>query len=147
MKKIQCMGENILVDDEDYEYLIQFHWRLDKRNIFYAARVEGNKSIRMHRELTNCPEHLEVDHIDGNGLNNQKSNLRVVTHRQNCQNRHEEQTTHYPGVYFHKGKGRWVAQIRLKGNKKKHIGYADTAEEAHEKYLAKLEEIGEELLQ
>ena len=78
-----------LVDDEDYEWLSQWKW-YDSTN--GAARYENilgkpnPKQILMHRIIMNTPSHLEVDHWDHNILNNQKSNLKNCTHKENCQN-------------------------------------------------------------
>ena len=62
-------GEKCLVDDEDYEELSKFRWRLADK---YVRRNIGDKLI--HRIIMNSPKGLEIDHIDGNRLNNQKSN-------------------------------------------------------------------------
>jgi hypothetical protein len=81
-----------LVDDEDFTKLSQFKWSVSTINNNRYA-LTGKKdpiagSTAMHRIIMNPPKGMEVDHIDGNGLNNQKSNLRVVTHWQNMCNVH-----------------------------------------------------------
>jgi UDP-N-acetylglucosamine pyrophosphorylase len=88
MKEIQLIPEGVsLVDDEDFEYLNQFKW-YNHYNIAYRTIRENNMSklIGMHREIMKTPKGLEVDHWDHNTLNNQKSNLRNCTHKENCQN-------------------------------------------------------------
>jgi hypothetical protein len=98
------------VDDEDYEYLHQWTWFLNKDG--YAVRYTTNKgkrlTIRMHRMLV---EGREVDHRDGNPLNNQRNNLRAVTHQQNIFNnrKHKDGSSQYKGVSKHRGK--WRVQI------------------------------------
>lgn len=92
MKKIKLTQNRFaLVDNEDYEWLNQWKWYARKdRDDYYASRDIYNKSkkqIQMHRVIMNCPEDLVVDHIDGNKLNNQKSNLRVCTNSENLRNR------------------------------------------------------------
>ncbi len=76
-----------MVDDEDYEELNKYKWLAHKKptnSTQYAIRCG---TIRMHRIIMKTPDGLEVDHIDGNGLNNQKSNLRNVTNAKNQYNR------------------------------------------------------------
>ena len=100
MKKIKPTGkyvkdEWILVDDENYDYFNQWKWfGYKSSNTMYAKRVYRNrpmgicKNLSMHREILKIDNpDIEVDHIDGNGLNNQKENLRIVTVSQNQANR------------------------------------------------------------
>ena len=89
MKEIVLtQGKVALVDDEDHEYLNQFKWcAANNGGTFYAIRKAcyDGKWIteRMHRVLFDIPPGKEIDHIDHNGLNNQRSNLRIVTRQQN----------------------------------------------------------------
>lgn len=82
-------GHCAIVDLEDLPRLSRTRWFTKKRrNIYYAYRcvmVNGVcKKIYMHREVIgDIPDKMEVDHINGNGLDNRKSNLRVCSHRQN----------------------------------------------------------------
>ena len=87
---------SVLVDDEDYEYISSFKCHLMK-SIFtnYASFSYYGKTTLIHRFIMEPPDGLEVDHIDGNGLNNQKSNLRVVTHEENAKNRHKSHNIHF----------------------------------------------------
>lgn len=95
-------GKVSLVDAADYEWLMQWKWfaRKEVRSTgeccWYARRnsavqngvpIEGKWSIDMHRAITGEPDGMDVDHEDGDGLNNQRWNLRIATHRQNTQNR------------------------------------------------------------
>lgn len=63
----------------------------------------------MHREIMKCPAGMFVDHIDRNGLNNQKFNLRIVTHQQNMMNMcmRKDNTSGYTGVYWRKRNKKW----------------------------------------
>lgn len=70
-----------IVDEEDLELLLQYPWYLTAQGYASTGRYPNN--ILMHRLLTNCPPGEVVDHIDGNKLNNSKSNLRVVSQRIN----------------------------------------------------------------
>ena len=80
-------GRDTLVDEEDVEFLGQFnwHWNPCKRAIGYAVLPGGQGT--MHRILMNNPEDMCIDHINGNSLDNRKSNLRIVTNRENSQNK------------------------------------------------------------
>ncbi len=90
MKKIiLAKGQEVLVDDEDYEGLRVFKWRWSSHS--YArrngVRLKGSKiqpTIVMHREIMKAQLGDHVDHIDGNPLNNQKSNLRILTPSDNA---------------------------------------------------------------
>ena len=134
MKEILLtQGLSALVDDEDFDSLNVFKWFAMKYdNTFYAGRkspkINGQQTILMHREIMNTPEGMETDHIDRNGLNNQRSNLRVVTRQQNQFNRNAK------GYCFDKTKQKFRAQIRLNG-KLIHLGYFATALEAQAAYL------------
>lgn len=130
-------GKFAQVDDEDYDYLMQWKWyAIPKRRTTYARSSETLKSpsIRMHRLIMKPPPELQVDHIDGNGLNNQKSNLRWATHSQNQFNRKSRMgSSRYKGVYFHRIAKKWVAMIS-ENAKRKWIGTFETEEAAAEAY-------------
>lgn len=133
-------GKFALVDDSDYEYLNQFKWHVDSYN--YAVRTvwvkeQKSKHIKMHRELLKTP--LFVDHIDGNGCNNQRKNLRSCTRAQNLQNRgkNKNNTHGYKGVSLDKRrvhqKNPFKAEIMV-NRKKRYLGSFSTAKEAHRAY-------------
>ncbi len=108
-------GKFAIVDAEDYDRLNQYQWYACKcKSTFYACRCEGGKTIRMHREIMRAPKELICDHINHNGLNNRKSNLRLCTHAQNCYNQQASSTgtSKYKGVSWHKCSGKWSARVR-----------------------------------
>ena len=78
----------------------------------------------------------QIDHIDGNPLNNRISNIRECSHSGNQQNRtlNKNSSTGYMGVSYHKRDGKYQARIKV-NNKKKHLGYFDTPEEAYQAYV------------
>ena len=79
----------------------------------------------MHREIIDLPDHLVVDHINHNGLDNRKANLRPATRMQNSYNRiyfRKSKLSKYTGVSWHKQKKKWFAQIRYNGQRK-FLGY------------------------
>lgn len=148
MKQIKLsQGKVALVDDEDYEELNKYKWYSYKGgNTFYAGRNFNSngkqKTIKMHRIIMNTPKEMETDHIDGNGLNNQKSNLRIVTHRQNGQNKRINKSSRFVGVCWNEINNKWRAQIKI-NKKHKSLGVFDTELEAHNAYQNKLKEINE----
>ena len=125
MKEIQLtQGKVALVDDEDYEYLNQFKWCLRGTGLgnFYAIRgfrkSKNNNitgSISMHRQLMKPEKGYVIDHLDGNTLNNQKSNLRICTQSQNCSNQKISilNTSGYKGVLYNKKNKRYYARITV----------------------------------
>jgi len=142
-KEIQLtQGKVAIVDDEDFNFINQWHWNARQINgHWYAKRGEAGKTIFMHRIIMNAPKGLEVDHIDGDGLNNLRENLRVCTHAENLRNqrlpRHNK--SGYKGVLpYINGKVR--ALIQLNGEKI-FLGIFDNAEEAAHAYDAKAIEL------
>lgn len=90
-----------MVDSEDFSRLNESRWYTTNRGgkHLYAMRVdkENRKWLKMHRIITGAPDGLEVDHINGDSLDNRRANLRVVTHRQNMMNKecHRKQSFIY----------------------------------------------------
>lgn len=114
-------GKIALVDDADYEAVSQFKWSacVCGRG-FRAVRavyVDGKRSTQyLHQFL--MPGVPEIDHIDGNGLNNQRYNLRPVTHRQNMEGARRKRldaTSKYRGVSWHGQRLKWNARIQVNG--------------------------------
>ena len=144
-------GLYAMVDDEDYAELNAYKWCAHKRrDTHYAVRYSSRKSgkrtaIYMHREIMNTPKEMATDHKDGNGLNNCKSNLRIVTNRQNAQNMRVDKSSKYPGVHWHKRDERWRAKLWV-GKKEKHLGNFKTELEAYNAYLAALKSLGETII-
>jgi hypothetical protein len=116
-------GKFAIVDIEDFEKLSNYKWHLFEnrnKNNSYAARTENRKNVFMHRKITNAPPNLIVDHINRNGLDNRKANLRLVTNKQNCWNSERGfniGTSKYRGVRLDRDSGRWYATIRHDGKK------------------------------
>ena len=120
-------GMVALVVDEDFDLVSQFKWHAYKdHNAFYAqAHDTPATTIYMHRILLGvgrgCRD-VKVDHRDGNGLNNQRYNLRLATHAQNMQNRRKVAGKHrYKGVTPTATPGMWRARIRV-DQKELHLG-------------------------
>lgn len=141
MKEIPLtQGKVALVDDDDYKHINQwkwFAWR-SKVNTYYARRSSGKAphqtTIHMHRVIMGVSGDMEVDHIDGNGLNNQRSNLRVCTHKQNAGNKklRSDNALRYKGVT--KSWRRYLACIQGKDKGFERLGSFKTPEEAARAY-------------
>lgn len=124
-------GRYAIVDAQDFEELNQHKWCLVSRGkSLYAGRREKGRSISMHREIMKPPEAMVVDHIDGNGLNNRRSNMRICTKAQNSYNsRPRGGKSRYVGVTYHKRSRKHVAVLGHNG-KKVHVGEFDSELEA-----------------
>jgi hypothetical protein len=139
---------NVIIDSEDLSRVGERRWAVAKnfnnksKDVFYVKSngkmMAGKREpkIRLHRLITNAPKGMQVDHISGNTLDNRKSNLRVVTNRENAQNRAKQGgASKYKGVWEKKSKtkipkpSKWEAQTR-EGGKTKYLGLYTTQEEA-----------------
>lgn len=128
-----------LVDDSDYEFLskyVWFEWKLPTQNTSYARKKLDGKQILLHRLIVGCPDELFVDHINGNGLDNRRVNLRIVTKGQNNFNsvKYANKSSKYKGVTYKKDRDKWCARGRSQLGQTFHLGYFDTEEEAAEVY-------------
>ena len=119
MRGIELFNGGVaLVDDCDFVMLSKYDWYLSPQG--YAQRSESpiihkGRFVLMHQVVFGRKKGMQIDHIDKNKLNNQKSNLRWVTRSQNAQNRlkKENLTSKYIGV--HSLGDKWVAQIGENG--------------------------------
>jgi hypothetical protein len=121
------------VDAGDYEWLNQWHWRAYSTG--YAARWEEHKLIYMHRQIMKPPRGKIVDHINGNGYDNTRANMRNITPSQNMYNKgkHIGTASMYKGVCYDKRRRQWYSQIRF-GKERFYLGYVDTELEAARAY-------------
>ena len=142
--KLGNSKKQAIVDPEDFEYLNQFKWWLNDSG--YAIYTQcfkkesgwRSRKLRMHRILLKVLKGQQIDHVNGNRLDNRKSNLRICTQSQNTKNRIKstKNTSGYKGVWFKKdGKRlkRWVADIKV-DYKKISLGLFLTKEEAARAY-------------
>lgn len=148
----------VLVDDEDYEELSKYTWYLSKgKHTLYVLRdihigmFDGKSkkySIAIHRHIMKLQkgDKILVDHIDGDGLNNQRSNLRLCTVTENNRNQIHSAGTFssvYKGVYWDKSKNTWAAEIRI-NKKKTYLGRFKNEKDAAIAYdLAAIKHFGE----
>ena len=149
------------VDEEDFKYCNQFNWYYSKPKhqiSSYALRKiykNGKRTIsRLHREIAfragilnqeqyENSKDFEIDHIDNNGLNNKRNNLRIASRRENKLNKNKCRTINgippyskYKYVTFNRHARKWRAIVRVGKGKMKHIGYFISEEEAYEAAVA-----------
>lgn len=129
----------VLVDDEDYEWLSKVNWYFRKEGYAVGNLPSPSKGVYpkvlMHRYILDAPKGTQVDHINGNKLDNRKENLRIAnasTNKANCGLR-SSNTSGYKGVVFAKARKHlptpWAAQIKV-NYKTIGLGYFSTKEEA-----------------
>jgi len=125
-----------LVDDEDYEYLSSFRWRkigTDKKRGYASTEIKG-KFFYMHRLLLEAPDEMQVDHINGDGLDNRRSNLRLCTNAENAMNMHVTNgTSGFKGVSWSKERQKWEAYIKFHG-RMIHLGRFNSPVDAARRY-------------
>lgn len=140
-----------LVDDEDYKYLSRWTWQASSRRgrfVAYAERTDWNngkqRRIKMHREIMKALPGVQIDHINGNGLDNRKSNLRLCTHSQNQGNRgpNRKSKTGFKGVRLHTYKDTKFWTVEFQFNKEKiYLGTFSTPRDAATAYNIKAKEL------
>lgn len=125
-----------LIDESDYPLIAQFKWYAvkDGHNVYAATNIKIGDSYtnqRMHRLILDAKQGQIVDHINKDGLDNRRENLRLVDNAQNRMNasKYTQGTSQYKGVSYDKRYNKYRAQIKIK-KKSKHLGYFDTEEEA-----------------
>lgn len=135
-------GYEAVIDAADVHLVKGHNWCADVRgHTIYAIRTDcsGHKKrkVYMHRSLMGDTAGLDIDHRDGDGLNNTRRNLRVATPTQNrCNSRaRKDNTSGFKGVSWHRAKGKWHARIQMNG-KNHNLGLHATPEAAHAAYAA-----------
>jgi hypothetical protein len=137
-------GKIAIVDAADYDWLNSHKWSVNQRTrgVYACCQIKGEK-IYMHRLITNPPAGKVVDHIDRNGLNNRRSNLRICSIADNSRNlglRGGTKTSLYKGVSWNRKSKKWMATIKF-NQKYHHIGFFDNqiaAAKAYDKTARKL---------
>lgn len=131
-------GLNAMVDEADFPLVSRYKWHASPTHsgLLYAnaclgisqAKELGRRHIKMHRLLLGFPG-CHIDHKNGNGLDNRRSNLRFADDRLNQQNKRKRRpmTSRYKGVSWHAGSGKWQAFLMVGG---KNVYLGTTADEA-----------------
>lgn len=114
---------------EDVDKVKQFKWGLTEHG-YVVALVEGKRTY-LHKFLIDKNNSSYIDHINGNRLDNRKSNLRKCTNQQNCCNTRlsKNNSSGITGVYWSKEKNKWTAQIMV-NRKCIYLGRYDNIDEA-----------------
>lgn len=141
MQQIKLTGGLLAtVDDKDYDDLNKYKWHY---NGFYAVRGEylgkvaphkyKHTTVKMHRQIMEAPAGLEVDHINGDRLDNRRSNLRLATRKQNSRNTKPRGISKYKGLNWRPERSKWLVRITT-DEKRLHVGYFTDEMEAAKAY-------------
>lgn len=130
---------HVAIIDDDCAHLSRHTWQVVARSetLFYASRhvcVEGKKTkVFLHHEVLGTRQ--RTDHVNGDGLDCRRRNLRPATQQQNCANARLSRANRsgFKGVALHKHAQRWTAQVTV-NRKKLHLGYFDNARDAARAY-------------
>lgn len=147
MKVKLTKGKEAVIDNLDFDLISKYKWRYGFGGMGGEYAVTGNgkgsPTIRMHRLILGAKKGQIIDHVDGNGLNNMRKNLRIVSSLESSQNKgiYKNNTVGQKGVYLHRGK--FEARIMV-NDKRIYLGRFDTAKEAGVVYRqAELKYFGE----
>lgn len=142
-------GKFALIDKEDYQKVCKYKWSFNGRYAtrgIYLGKINGKRKYRtqtLHVELMETPKGMETDHINGDSLDNRRSNLRICTHKQNLANSKKRSFgktfSNYKGAYWNKSLKKWYSNITLYG-KTVRIGSFKTEIEAAKAYDKKARE-------
>jgi hypothetical protein len=122
----------ILVDADDYTMVTSSTpWLKKSANVTYAMVSRDGEEVRLHRLIAGAQEGMDVDHINGDGLDNRKANLRVCTHQENMANqpKREGGSSSFKGVCWDESKGKWAAKLTVNGETK-NLGRFDSEADA-----------------
>ena len=116
-------GKVAIVDHDDYDWLNQWKWSLSGR---YVHRKAGKRTIYLHRLICGNPKGMVCDHINGDPLDNRRSNLRICHQKDNTRNSklQKNNKTGFVGVSFLKSYGKFESYIHV-NHKKINLGYFD----------------------
>lgn len=138
----EIKGHRILFDERDLLLVGSLKWRIHKpgrynKTLYVVASPKQFETVALHRLILDVPIGTEVDHINLNGLDNRRANLRLCSSSQNKWNvgKRNNNTSGYTGVTWHSRARKWQAQYKSEG-RDIYIGTFDTAEEAHDAYIA-----------
>jgi hypothetical protein len=135
-------GMRCIVDDDDYERLIEMPWRYNNNGYAITAKTPNPKA--MHHFILTIPDDMVADHINGDRLDNRKSNLRVCTKEENSKNRKKRKTSKspYKGISWNSRDKKWQARIWVEGKNKSAGNYSDPIEAAIAYDLAAIKHYG-----
>ncbi len=128
-------GKKTLIDDEDYHLVKPYKWNYSPLGSGYVIATFAKRTLHIHRLIMNAPEGIMVDHINHDGLDNRKNNLRLCTRSENMRNTHKRKlgTSRYKGVSTNSGRNGkptpngWKAEI-MADKKRHYLGIFPTEE-------------------
>jgi hypothetical protein len=125
-------GKVTIVDEADFKWLSQRRWYYHIKG--YAVSTSPKPSYLMHRLILNAPKDLQVDHINGDKLDNRRCNLRLCTAVQNRMNvfSYRGTSSEFKGVSWNKRLAKWESHISLNG--KRHLGFFTNEQDAAQAY-------------
>jgi hypothetical protein len=134
--QLSRQGSVALIDEEDLSVLSGFRWHLSAAG--YAVRNlpgRGKGSVLMHRQILNAPTGFEVDHVNGNRVDNRRSNLRLASHAENSRNQGRRSTNKSgsKGVHWDSSRRRWAVELK-KDRRKIYVGRYSSIEAATAAY-------------
>lgn len=139
-------GNAMILAEDDWVFDYSWHWDQGYARC-HVTREGKETNIRMHRLIMAnqgiCLEDLQVDHINGDRLDNRRCNLRVANQAQQSRNKTKKQqnsTSRFKGVHWNKEKQRWVSAI-TKDGKRIHLGYFNLEEQARDAYASAATEL------
>lgn len=141
-------GAEAIVDACDLELLMRFSWQLNDMGYAVCNAGVGRQHVtieRMHRIIMQAPDGVEVDHINGNTLDNRRENLRLATHQQNSWNQKKRTGSRsaFKGVCWHGQNSKWRARIKVSGKEIALGCYASEVEAAKAYNAAAIKHFGE----
>lgn len=128
----------MLCDIDDWNTLKKYYWREDPNG--YAIAINDYNTIRFHREVMKVDDSkIQVDHINGDRMDNRKVNLRLCTNQENSMNKYKNSnnSSGYKGVYYDKERNKWRGAIQFNGKSIKSSKRYNTPEEAYAWYIEK----------
>ena len=148
--KLFNLSRNLVtkVDDDVHEWIIGLGYKWYCSASGYAVRIHGRENRvvwTLHRLIIDCPDGMEVDHIDGDKLNNQRSNLRICNKTQQQGNRNGSRKTGFKGTIY-RGRNRyrkWEAYITKKGKVETLGSFSSEVDAAKAYNVAATEHFGE----
>jgi hypothetical protein len=144
---VKIKNYDVLISEEDRELVKRYSWNPSVQKladgtvgqIYFVCSIHHpvRKQLRLHRLITNCPNGFDVDHRNGNTLDNSRENLRICSTSENARNArlYSNSSSSYKGVGWHKLLKKWQAKIQV-DKKRIHLGYFDSKEEAYTAYCA-----------